>query len=663
MAQEESCKVKTSPTRNVTPVRGQRIEHDMRTIQCIGSLLLETRYVLKSSVDLPTGWSRKSSVSGDRVIRVSIGLKQHGWETLEQHLMEISDPSHPRYGKYLSSTEVNRLVRVAPTSSNLVTAWLQEASSLPSNLTVSASEDLISFNAPIGVVERLFRANYAEYQNENGFTMIRSLTWSIPAGLVDHIDVVEPTNSFFIPRGQSRYGGLPPPDWEREHRIPTYEELVEEDVLERGHLGIPLAHELSQAPTVKEACNRLAISIVCLSVLYGTWGYPQKAFAKNSIALVNFLGEVNNRSDIELFLNRYNPSAAKANAAYQFTTEIIADGDDQQTPNTPEQNNANKGFEGALDAQTILGLSWPVPMTTYNVGSKPPFRPVEDHQENTNEPYLAWLQYMQTKETLPHVISISYADTERSVPPEYARRVCREFAKLGARGVSILVASGDWGVGKSERCVMDNGRGKQRRFAPSFPSSCPYVTSVGATRLVGSEIVGFDGRGDFASGGGFSELFERPRYQAMAVENYLEALGNEHQGLFNRRGRGYPDIAALGYHFSVLWNGQAHLQDGTSASAPTVSAIIALVNDALLDNGHPPLGFLNPWLYSEARDAFTDITWGSNRGCNTSGFPALAGWDPATGLGTPWFPKLKDLAIKAKFRADEPWYMQGVHTA
>ncbi|KAL2371821.1 hypothetical protein RJ035_002836 [Blastomyces gilchristii] len=635
----------------------------MRTIQCIGSLLLETRYVLKSSVDLPTGWSRKSSVSGDRVIRVSIGLKQHGWETLEQHLMEISDPSHPRYGKYLSSTEVNRLVRVAPTSSNLVTAWLQEASSLPSNLTVSASEDLISFNAPIGVVERLFRANYAEYQNENGFTMIRSLTWSIPAGLVDHIDVVEPTNSFFIPRGQSRYGGLPPPDWEREHRIPTYEELVEEDVLERGHLGIPLAHELSQAPTVKEACNRLAISIVCLSVLYGTWGYPQKAFAKNSIALVNFLGEVNNRSDIELFLNRYNPSAAKANAAYQFTTEIIADGDDQQTPNTPEQNNANKGFEGALDAQTILGLSWPVPMTTYNVGSKPPFRPVEDHQENTNEPYLAWLQYMQTKETLPHVISISYADTERSVPPEYARRVCREFAKLGARGVSILVASGDWGVGKSERCVMDNGRGKQRRFAPSFPSSCPYVTSVGATRLVGSEIVGFDGRGDFASGGGFSELFERPRYQAMAVENYLEALGNEHQGLFNRRGRGYPDIAALGYHFSVLWNGQAHLQDGTSASAPTVSAIIALVNDALLDNGHPPLGFLNPWLYSEARDAFTDITWGSNRGCNTSGFPALAGWDPATGLGTPWFPKLKDLAIKAKFRADEPWYMQGVHTA
>ncbi|EEH19227.2 hypothetical protein PABG_01546 [Paracoccidioides brasiliensis Pb03] len=619
----------------------------------------DTQYVLRSSVDLPAGWSRKASVSRNQIVSVSIGIKQQGWDMFEQHLMEISDPSHSRYGQHLSLDEVDQLVQASPASFDAVTAWLREASSVPLNVTCSSSRDWISFSAPIWILERLFDAKYAQYQHEDRSTAIRSLSWSLPANLADHIDIVEPTNSFFKPQVQSRYGGPSPPSWETEQRIPTYEELVEEDVLERGHLDIPLAHELSQSPSVKEACNRLAISVVCLSVLYGTWGYQQKAPDKNSIALVNFLGEVNNRSDVDLFLRRYNPSAAEANAAYQFTTEIVANGDDRQSPNTPEQNDENKGFEGALDAQTILGLSWPTPMTAYNVGSKPPFRPIEDHRENTNEPYLAWLQHMQSKETLPHVISISYADTEQSVPPEYARRVCNEFAKLGARGVSILVASGDWGVGKNERCIIDSIGGKKRRFAPSFPASCPYVTSVGATRLVGSEIVGFDGRGDFASGGGFSDYFERPRYQMQAVEEYLKTLGNEqHHGLYNQNGRGYPDIAAMGYHFSVLWNGEAHLQDGTSASAPTVAAIIALVNDALLENSRPPLGFLNPWIYSEARHAFTDVTWGSNRGCNSSGFPASRGWDPATGLGTPWFPKLKDLALTARFRADEPWYMQ-----
>ncbi len=91
----------------------------------------------------------------------------------------------------------------------------------------------------------------------------------------------------------------------------------------------------------------------------------------------------------------------------------------------------------------------------------------------------------------------------------------------------------------------------------------------------------------------------------------------------------------MGYHFSVLWGAVAHLQDGTSASTPTVAAIIALVNDALIDAGRPPLGFLNPWLYSVGASAFRDVKVGSNMGCNTSGFPATEGWDPATGLGTP----------------------------
>ncbi|KAK2772829.1 hypothetical protein FQN53_004434 [Emmonsiellopsis sp. PD_33] len=613
---------------------------------------------VKSSMRVPPGWSRESSAPQHQILDVSIGLKQNGLDILEHRLMEISSPSHRKYGKHLSIDKVNQLVQPDPATVNAVSNWLLEFASYPLNLKFSDSRDWISFAAPVSVVERLFNASYGVFKHEDGDTITRSLSWSLPARLADHIDVVQPTNSFFRPEVQSRYGGPPPPDWEVEHRIPTYAELVEEDVLDRGHLDVPLAHDLSQNPTVKEACNRLAISPVCLSVLYGMWGYQQRASDRNSVALTNFLGEVNNRSDIDLFLRRYNPSAAEANAAYQFVTEIIADGDDQQTPNTPEQNNRNKGFEGALDAQTILSLSWPVPMTTYNVGSKPPFQPLEDMKENTNEPYLTWLQHMQSKEVLPHVISISYADTEQSVPPEYARRVCSEFAKLGARGVSVLVASGDWGVGKNERCMVEANGTQQKRFSPSFPASCPYVTSVGATRLVGSEIVGFDGRGDFSSGGGFSEIFSRPQYQAHAVNAYLRTLGNEHEGLFNRNGRAYPDIAAMGYHFSVFWNGQAHLQDGTSASAPTVAAIIALVNDALIADGRAPLGFLNPWIYSEAQDAFTDVTWGTNRGCNSTGFSAAKGWDPATGLGTPWFPRLKELALKSKFRTARPWYIK-----
>lgn len=36
----------------------------------------------------------------------------------------------------------------------------------------------------------------------------------------------------------------------------------------------------------------------------------------------------------------------------------------------------------------------------------------------------------------------------------------------------------------------------------------------------------------------------------------------------------------------------------------------------------------------------TDIKNGSNPGCGSSGFKAVPGWDPITGLGTPNYPKL-----------------------
>jgi tripeptidyl-peptidase-1 len=149
------------------------------------------------------------------------------------------------------------------------------------------------------------------------------------------------------------------------------------------------------------------------------------------------------------------------------------------------------------------------------------------------------------------------------------------------------------------------------------------------------EIVAFDPENGFSSGGGFSSYFARPSYQNDVVPEYVASLKGEFDGLFNKNGRGYPDISAQGFHFITTWNGSNTLLDGTSASTPTASAVISLVNDALIAAGRPPLGFLNPWLYGGGFRAFTDITSGSAIGCDTQGFPAKQGWDAVSGWGTP----------------------------
>lgn len=161
------------------------------------------------------------------------------------------------------------------------------------------------------------------------------------------------------------------------------------------------------------------------------------------------------------------------------------------------------------------------------------------------------------------------------------------------------------------------------------------MTVVGGTRDISPEVIAHDDGISFTAGGGFSNYFGRPSYQDSVVPAYVSSLNGQFKGLYNTSGRAYPDIAAQAYHYVTIWNGTFTIVDGTSAATPTAASVIALINDALIAAGKPVLGFLNPWLYSTAHSAFTDITEGSVRGCNTSGFPAQSGWDAASGFGTP----------------------------
>jgi len=69
--------------------------------------------------------------------------------------------------------------------------------------------------------------------------------------------------------------------------------------------------------------------------------------------------------------------------------------------------------------------------------------------------------------------------------------------------------------------------------------------------------------------------------------------------------------------------------------------VVSLLNGARIAAGLPSLGFLSPWLYGEGFKGLNDIVGGNN----PDGFKAVKGWDPVTGLGTPNFGLLKDLAL------------------
>jgi len=300
--------------------------------------------------------------------------------------------------------------------------------------------------------------------------------------------------------------------------------------------------------------------------------------------------------------------------------------------------------EANLDLQHILGISHPIPIVEYSTAGRGPLIPTKDQPRlpGSNEPYLEWLQYMLNlaDADLPQTVSTSYGEEEQSIPREYALKTCNMFMQLGGRGVSVIFSSGDSGPGNA--CVSNINNGTI--FEPTYPAGCPWVTSIGATIGTNPE------RAVTYSSGGFSNYFDQPNYQKTAVNTYLNSIGDTYAPYYNRSGRAIPDLSAQGSNFAVFDKGSLTMLSGTSASAPVIAGIVALLNAARRTIDQPPLGFLNPWLYN-ITGAFNDITTGYGGGCygakglnRTARWNATAGWDPVTGLGTPKFEALLALA-------------------
>lgn len=238
-----------------------------------------------------------------------------------------------------------------------------------------------------------------------------------------------------------------------------------------------------------------------------------------------------------------------------------------------------------------------------------------------------------------------------------SQRQCNEFMKLGLMGITTVVASGDAGV--SDRAGYCQGP-HHDIFVADDLCSCPYITAVGST-LIHSIDKPETATESFSSGGGFSNIFTRPAWQDDVIGHYLlrhnpgyfaynTSEGNvpTDAGIYNRGGRGFPDVAAVGDNGLVAAGGSLGLSGGTSMSAPIVAAILNRINEKRLSVGKGPIGFANPALYamSKRKGTYNDVTVGdqalggafSDRGysaCGNNGFSAVEGWDPVTGLGTP----------------------------
>lgn len=519
-----------------------------------------------------SGWHKTRRAQPDLILPMRVALTQSNLETAEDDLYGVSNPTSPKFSVYWTAHEVAHRFAPSKEATQEVVEWLNQSGIHPSRLTGSHSGGWLYFNSTVFEAERLLKAEYHLYKRTDTVELQAFCDdYSLPTSLRGYIDFVTPTVHF------SR----------RENGKPNLRKRVQHKKIEGGFkafskLPTRKTDSLSNSgsSTVSSTCYKYTTPD-CLRALYNI-PISNTSHPHNSLGIFQVAWESWLPGDLDSFFGTFAPALIGTRP----TMERIDGGYWQDTYQFFPFN-----AEADLDFEYSMSLTYPLNVTNYQVGDM--FFPgtINNLLAALDQSYCGSLD-SQVDPIFPdvtypggynksdcgnhnptNVISISYANDEVAYPPAYERRACLEFLKLGLQGISVIVSTADFGVaGQSNLCIdpiTGQAKGAAGHFNPTFPATCPYVTSVGGSQLrenasashSDQETAFYQGLSATigSSGGGFSNVFATPLYQLGAVQEYLfheTAHLRNISANFNANGRGFPDVAANAANYVIVADGQ-----------------------------------------------------------------------------------------------------------
>lgn len=542
-------------------------------------------------------------------------LRPRHYAELGDLVNQVSNPSSPKYRRYLSAGEFASQFGAGPGTIRTVERAIRSLGLDP--VGVDRNHLAIRVESTVARAEAALHTTIARLRLPDGTTGFANLvaprltasTASAVGGIVG-LD----TMPAFAPAGLRA-------------TTPMTGAITRTSARARGRS----LFSCPRAGSVGLTANQIA-SAYGFDAVYGTGDLGQNT----TVALIEFSRF--SAFDISTFESCLAPGANPA------ITEAPVGGVAPATPST------SSSIEAELDIEQVIGLA-PSAHVVVEEGHSEPDGSV------TNADFLAALSQAITGAPgvpVARVISISFGSCEPIAlqDPGFVQGENALLAEAALQGQTVVAAAGDAG---SADCLDDFAPPQSGQLAVDDPASQPDVTAVGGTTLSLSPTrteVTWNASGG-AGGGGISAYWPMPSYQLSAAP----ALGVI--GPYSSRGscsspsghcRQVPDISAnAGTPYAIYCTITACRAEGwtpiegTSAAAPLIAALFGLADSSTGCAVKGPIGFANPALYAIASgpgyaSAFTDITAGNNDLSATNGgvYPAGPGYDLATGLGSPF---------------------------
>jgi hypothetical protein len=586
------------------------------------------------------GTKALGELSASRVMSLGIAFAPRDPEALEAYATAVNRPGSASFGHFITPTQFRNELGPTPAAIAEVTAVLRAEGFAVS--PPSGNGLIMPVTARVAVVQKALRVTMRAYKLTGGTNGWAATTApELPGSIANDVTAVLGLDNLVAPHNfmeRSR----------RTHAVATTP----------ARTTTPTAATPLASNGGPQACKGAAEgargggwTFNQLASTYGVEGLYDHGAHGQSETVDIFELEPFARSDISTFDTCYFGATGAAQMLHRLSVVAVNGG----IPEGPGSG------EASLDVEDISALA---PQATINVYEAP--SSYIGTQYATNDIYNA----MVNADTA-NVISTSWGLCEPAfeIASPGAQEVENEiFEEAAAQGQSVFAAAGDSG---SDDCALGSTP-TSPPLAVDDPAGQPFVVGVGGTSLLSdarqpAERVWNDGPSGGGGGGGISATWPSPAWQA---DSGVPGIRNSYSrsashafclphgaaagaAAFVPPCREVPDVTIdadenTGTSWYQADQGGWSTIGGTSTAAPMWAAIttdIASSNSCAelavnAKNHHRDLGFVAPALYEAAATAggadFNDITKGNNDTFGLGkGYPATAGYDMASGLGSP----------------------------
>lgn len=547
------------------------------TLTCLGAAIQPSKYLTDTGYIITSIWAEGGTLDNTPDCSFHLTLKSKDLDGLASKMEQISLSNQ---GKWLTEAELDPFVRPAPETTKTVMEFLHSAGVPDSAITTSTKfGDRLNVTLPMAQVTKLFTNPFWDtHVDSKQFTKVKQ-------SLEEKRQGTKPATTIATPL--------------EVHQV-------------SADKTSNTATKVTRRDGAPASCDASKVTPACLKDLYGVSSYqPFKTNVDNpDVTTVSDVGHFVNLQDIDAYVKKYVPGQE----GYKMTIETAFGG----------YNDESKAdLEGTYTTQALVGMMAPLKVN-FLITRK-------IYWYDFHELVINLFIDNYDEKNRPKIVSIPFSSFEDYNTDAQMITMCNAAMKLTALGTTIVTTSGMNGIGEAgEKCPPSR---------PSYPASCPFITSVGFTEGFAPEKM-FESQTLYQSGAGASNVFPIPSWQAKDLAAYQKTLGP--LAFFNASGRAYPTIVANGRNSTHIFQGKELLVSGEGSGVQTAVSVLAWVNNKRAAAGLGNLGWFEPSLY--AFGPLHDITLGGSFGCKLSkpdvGLPAALNYDISSGLGSVHFDAL-----------------------